>query len=143
MDSVTLHWTPTNYRQLDSCADCYLYAVTFKKQLLYIGMAYSQSVQARLKHKQHIQAKYQHLMDEITVWLGEVNYASFSRISLQRIRDMEALLIFMHQPPDNTQSKMSYRGRPNLRVRSRNCPSLYGEIWVQEGVCYPAWARPI
>jgi predicted GIY-YIG superfamily endonuclease len=141
MDSVTIKWRPTNYQQLSECEDCYVYAVSFQQKLLYIGMAYSQSVQARLQHQAHIRAKYQYLLDEITVWLGTLNYVSFARISEQRVRDIEALLIFLHQPPDNTQSKMSYRGRSNLVVRSRGCPLLEQEIAVREGIVYPARLR--
>lgn len=142
MDSVTIHWRPTNYHQLSKCEDCYLYAVSFQQDLLYIGMAYSQTVQARLQHQAHIRAKYQYLLDDITVWLGTLTYSSFARISEQRIRDIEALLIFLHQPLDNTQSKSSYRGRPNLLVRSKYCPLLEKEIMVLDMMCYPARLRP-
>jgi hypothetical protein len=141
MDSITINWRLTNYHQLRECDDCYVYAVSFKNELLYIGMAYSQSVQARLQHQAHIRTKYQYLLDDISVWLGALDYMSFARVSKQRIRDIEALLIFLHQPPDNAQSKISYRGRPNLVVRSKGCPLLEKEIAIRDGKYYPARLR--
>lgn len=142
MDSVTIRWKSTNYNGLINCDDCFLYAVTFKKELRYIGMAYSQSAHARLMHKDHIRKKYQYLMDGITVWLGYIHYQSFPNISHKRIHDIESLLIYMNQPEDNTQSKKNYTGRPNLIVRSKYFPHLLPSIWAQDGFCYPVYARP-
>lgn len=137
MDSVTILWSASNYHQLREQHDCYLYAVTFEDELLYIGMAYRQTVQARTLRKDHIRDKYQAILDGITVWLGEIIYKSFSRISEDRIQDIECLLIYVNQPKDNRQCKISYTGRPNLRVRSKWFPHLIEEVSAKNGVCYP------
>ena len=142
MDSVTIEWLPSRYDEIDDHEDAYLYAISQRNKLLYIGKAYKQSVQARVQHVDHIRKKYGNILEKVVCWLGDFNYQSFTRISPQRVADVENLLIYMNQPADNVPYKKSYTGRDNLIVRSTGCNLLLPEIKVGNGLCYPASQRP-
>lgn len=142
MDSVTIEWLPARYDELDDYEDGYLYVISQRSKLLYIGKAYKQSVQARMQHVDHIRKKYGHVLEKVTCWLGGVVYQSYIKVSPQRITDVECLLIYMNQPADNVPCKKNYTGRADLLVRSRGCELLLPEIKAQRGICYPAANRP-
>jgi hypothetical protein len=146
---VTVTWTRFRYDELcipGGAQDGYVYLVTHRQRLKYIGLAYHQTAAKRISTKAHIRAKYEAILPEIYVWVGQVNVArnSFSYLIKSRIEAIEALLIHLNQPDDNRMFKKNYGRRPNLTVYSRGTPMppLLPTVWAVNGVCFPASARP-
>ena len=77
------------------------------EKVLYIGHAYFQELGQRLKQHRWLDD----LRGEIKVHFATVELKEGSKQSQRRAKDIEALLIFYHQPEYNPQHKKSYRGR--------------------------------
>lgn len=146
---VTVTWTRFRYHELcipGGAQDGYVYLVTHKRRLKYIGLAYKQTAAKRISTKDHIREKYGKILTDIFVWVGQVNVAknSFAYLTKSRIEAIEALLIHLNQPDDNVPFKKNYGRRPNLTVYSLGSPMppLLPTVWVVNGTCFPAAARP-
>lgn len=133
-DSVTITWVRTRYLNVDAMEDCYFYAVTKGPVLRYIGESYS-SVNGRVKQAAHLRKKYSHDLTGCWVWFGYITRQNFTRISHDRVFDIESLLIYLNQPVDNVPHKKSYReaGRQNLTVHCKECPQLLPTVSVRDG----------
>jgi hypothetical protein len=86
-------------------------------RLLYVGLAYHQTVHERIKQDHQ---SYDHLVKyfsanrkekDFLVMLGRVTAQSTQRRSEAFVKDVEGLLIFSNQPKFNTQNRQSYNGR--------------------------------
>lgn len=119
MDKVELHWTgPFTYdnaRQSEEGKNVGVYAITVRQgshpeRILRIGQAYYQNFLGRL-------AGYR---TSIIAQPGSchVRFGKFiSRISIQRLNDVESLLIYAYQPKWNELGKDCYDGR-DLEIRN-------------------------
>lgn len=82
------------------------------QKLLYIGETYQQTFSQRLK--QH-QRQWLHKIDtKLLVSFGKVNLPRGTRISIERILDIESCLIYELRPPYNSMSKNGHCGRDFL-----------------------------
>ena len=144
---VNIHWTRWRYDDLKlaDAQDGYVYMVSHRGRCKYIGLAYHQTAAKRISTKSHIREKYGDILEQIYIWIGQVQIArnSFVRINKDRIEAIEALLIYMNSPKDNKLLKNEYKRRPNLTVFSQGCPILLPTVWAVNCVCFPAYARPV
>lgn len=62
----------------------------------------------------------------------EISRSDYSRITEQLAKNIERLLIFIHQPKLNTHFKKGYAGRDSLKVISMGCPFSKPCIRVNE-----------
>jgi len=87
-------------------------------RLLYVGLAYHQSVQKRIRqdHQAYDQVcayLSEHRRDrDVLVMLGHLRVYSPERVTREFVGDVESLLIFENQPRFNKRNKNTYEGRP-------------------------------
>ena len=133
LNEVILKWEKTNLNKLDDSEDTWFYMFTRGNNLLYIGIAYHQDVYREIK--QSLRA-FDISTLGLSVWLGYIVETDYGRITEQIVKDVECLLIYIHQPSYNTQCKSSYTGRNNLKVRNRGCPLLRRCVKIEGGMIY-------
>jgi len=133
--TVVIRWQQTNLQDLSKQADAHLYILSRGGNLLYIGLAYKQSVSAEARKTINDFSESPH---GLVLWLGRIDReeSDFQRVTEELVNDVECLLIYTHQPPYNMQCKADYTGRPNLRVRSRRCSLLRPCVEVIDGKPY-------
>lgn len=80
--------------------------------LLYVGSAREQTFGTRLNNRFY-------LVNEVTIRLGRIAQGFYSDHTdwMDLVRDVEALTIWWHSPPYNSQNIVSYRGK-HIRVQS-------------------------
>ena len=97
-----------------------IYAISQKKgrgiKLLYVGRVYWQAFAKRLT--QHKRDWLDRVSGEKVVHFGLVKLPEGKKISFERVRDIEELLIYHHLPPYNTASKRGYLGRELLIINT-------------------------
>lgn len=84
-----------------------------KETLLYIGKT-QRSILQRIK--EHEKDWLFNVRGQILIRVGTLVYSTENRFSSKRLRDVEALLITWHCPPENTSCVVYYRGRFNLKI---------------------------
>ena len=103
-----------------------VYAIFEKKgsssKLRYIGRTYWQDFGKRLT--QYKRDWLDRVGGQQVVHFGTVKLSIGQRISFQRVRDIEELLIHAHVPPNNTVSKKGYIGRDLLIVSTGKVGTL-------------------
>lgn len=118
MDKVTINWYQTNWSAIDCHQDTVLYSFTRAGNLLYIGIAYRQTIVDEVRQTLN---RLNLSTIGMSIWLGYVDRSdtTYSRITEEIVRDTECLLIHMNAPTQNTQCSQSYTGRWGFRVVSR------------------------
>jgi hypothetical protein len=141
--AFTLTWTgpyTVDSDDLRALADrSGVYAITqrrwWRKTLLYIGMTYFQGFYKRIT--QHRRGWLSEVRGKVRVRVATVVPQRGSRISEKNLRDIEALLIFAHQPSRATRGTKNYNGRPGLRVVNRGRRGeLAKRVWEEGGEVY-------
>lgn len=132
MEEVSIHWSGPF--TLQSCLDSEqagmrgIYTVTrvfgYSPSLLYIGESYYDTIWDRLYcHNRNWVYFYR---GQMQVNLGNVQLEYGLRLTEQRTKDIEGLLIYYHQPIHNTINKMNYWGR-NLCIINRGRRGLLSD----------------
>jgi len=87
----------------------FLFFSTYK--LLYVGMAYKQSIEQRLKthHKLPTVVKKKKFGSSIMLRFGTVS--SNTKITESLVKAIEGILIFVHKPPYNLTERSTYRNK--------------------------------
>lgn len=87
----------------------YVFFSTYK--LLYVGMAYKQSIEQRLKthHKLPTVVQKKKFGTSIILRFGTVS--SNTKITESLVKAIEGILIFVHKPPFNTTERSTYRNK--------------------------------
>lgn len=87
----------------------FLFFSTYK--LLYVGMAYKQSIDQRLKthHKLPTVVKKKKFGTSIMLRFGTIS--SNTKITETLVKAIEGILIFVHKPPYNTTERSTYRNK--------------------------------
>ena len=122
----TLKWIKTNFSNVVNHDDCYFYAFSIGKNLLYIGNTMKQDVVNRVN--QHLNIKFDGKSKGIQIWIAKLILPYNNRVSEKLIRDIECLLIFSNQPPKNVQCKMNYTGREFIKIHNKNFPFIKSNI---------------
>ncbi|GEM_PF-3330858 len=88
----------------------FLFFSTYR--LLYVGMAYKQTIEQRLKthHKLPIVMKKKKFGTSVVIRFGSISTRS-TKISEAFIKSIEGILIFVHKPPFNTSERTTFRNR--------------------------------
>ncbi len=98
------------------------------ERILYIGEAYFQELGLRLKQHTWLED----LRGEIKVRFATVELEGGSKQSQRRAKDIEALLIFYHQPEYNIQNRNSYLGRELEITSYGRCGPIKREVYSDE-----------
>jgi len=134
--SVTIQWEKTSFSKLNEKyegSDANFYAFSRGKNLLFIGMAFKQQITDEVKQS----VKDNHIGTAgLSIWLGHVVETEYKRLTPQIVLDVKRLLIFIHQPRNNTQFMKSYNGRDGLKVKSRRCKLLRPCVRAEAGSVY-------
>ena len=91
-------------------------------RLLYVGLAYKQTVHKRITQDHRswdLMCRYasEHRKErEVLVMLGRLHDYNAERVTKELVHDIEALLIFKNKPKMNKRSRDSYGGRPLVVV---------------------------
>ena len=125
MEQVWINWNGPYrldlYPYRDASFDYGIYAISRlwgnSPTLLYIGESYRQTMYDRLySHENKWIYQYR---GQVQVNFGTIELEDGCKISEQRIKDIEALMIYYHQPVHNTANKRNYYGR-DLTWTSQN-----------------------
>lgn len=119
MEVVSLKWRgPYECDRLNEvCQDWGIYAICRKwaetdEKILYIGETYFQEIPQRLsQHGWWLND----LRGNVRIRFAEIVLETGSKHSHERTKDIEALLIYNHQPKYNIQNRNFYEGR-SLRI---------------------------
>jgi hypothetical protein len=84
-----------------------------KETLMYIGKT-SRSFYQRIS--EHSKDWLWKVKGQIKVRLGILEFPNGGKFSVQKLADVESLLILWHKPKENTTSTVYYRGRFDLEV---------------------------
>jgi hypothetical protein len=86
-----------------------------KETLLYIGKTSRDFFSKISEHDKHW---LWGVKGDIKIRLGLLEFPNGGKFSLQKLSDVESLLILWHKPKWNTSSTVYYRGRFNLEVNN-------------------------
>jgi len=137
MEKVTILWSgpysiDSAIERLRAYEDFGIYMVTRKwgqsETLVYIGLSYWSDFAERIQcHRR----EWLYDLRGIRVRIGRIRLGRGRIHSLERMRDVECLLIYVHQPIENVQCKSTYNGREleiiNLGRRGRLKRQIYSE----------------
>lgn len=85
----------------------FLFFTTYK--LLYVGMAYKQSIEQRLKTHHKLPTVMQKKKFGTSIMLRFGTVSSNTKITESLVKAIEGILIFVHKPPFNTTERSTYR----------------------------------
>lgn len=127
MDSISIHWEKTNYKSVKDYEDCFFYAFTRGKNILYVGKADRMTVNREIKN--HLR-KFS--TNGISIWLGYIHYSTLERITAILISDIESITICANKPAYPIQHNRKYfYCRNNLKVVNHNLPLLKKTLVVK------------
>lgn len=120
MEKVTILWkgphsVTSAIEQLRNDMDFGIYLITRKwgnaETLLYIGLVYWRCFAERIADHRREWLYDLRGFSGIRVRIGRIRLGSGKIHSIERAEDIECLLIYVHQPQENTQCISSYNGR--------------------------------
>jgi hypothetical protein len=114
-------------------------------RLLYIGLAYHQTVHARIRqdHRSYelVCAHFSANRDrDVIVMLGHLAAISTARITKPLVQDVEALLICENKPKFNKRNRETYSGRP-LVLRNEGERRAIKMFAQSSTVAFNKWQR--
>ena len=118
-----IDWEQTNLNEMRDLEDTYLYALSRGKSLMYIGMTHSQDIIDEIKQTVR---SFEIEPKGLSIWFGYPEKKK-GNLSKALIQDIEALLIFSHEPPYNTQHLKTYSGR-DMVVKNRGYNHLFRKV---------------
>ena len=139
---VTIQWEKTNLTKLKEMKNetgskdiinSRFYAFSRGKNLLFLGFAYRMEIwdeAMEILDDDEIKSK------GLVIWLGHIMDTDYGRITIQIVRDVRNLLIFVEQPTYNKQYKKSYHGRKDLVVKNSKFSLVRPCFRVENGMVY-------
>ncbi len=102
------------------------------KKLLYIGRTYEQDFERRLAQHRRDWLDDRYESKDLCIHFGILIPPPETRISFERVADVEELLISCYVPPHNTASKSGYSGRDLLLLNTGTRGSI--DVLIGAGV---------
>ena len=118
-----------------------LYAVCKMGKPIYVGMAYGETVDQRLANHPTLRriAKREGIRG-LMVTFGEFVVKEGKRLSWNRVRDIENLLLYVYKPKHNKKGTKTYRGRP-LMVDNGGPGNPFDKVVTTSWVDSADWIR--